>query len=128
MKNFLKRNIILLVLFFVSIVLLLLGSLSVVFLILSCTVFGITFLIVAIRTRKKYKEIKDYSYEDDIIDMTKYDYDEEVYFVGDMTKRKKEVGKTMIKRLTFSAPVIALYMLSIGFFTMALMSGLRLLF
>ena len=128
MKKFLKRNLVLILLFVIAIALLFLGVLSVVFLILSCLIFGINFLIIAIRVKRKYNEIKDYSYKDDLIDMTKYDYDEDVYFIGDPSKQKKEIGKTALKKLTFSAPVIALFMLAIGFLTMSVMTSLRLLF
>jgi len=128
MKNFLKRNLLILIFLVVAIALMFLVVFSVVFLVLSCVIFGIIFLILAIRSKKKYNEIKDYSYQDDIIDVTKYDYDEDIYYIGDPEKRKKEVGKSALKKLSFSAPVIGLYMLSGGFFTIALMTVLRSLF
>ena len=126
MKKFFKKNWIILLFFFIGFILSVLGMLSVVFLLIACLIFGVLFFVIASRLRKKQKEQMDYNYEDDYFDATELDYDEEVYFIGDSSKQRKEVGKSVLKKLAFSAPVIALYLLGAGFISMSVLSVIRL--
>jgi len=126
MKKFFKKNWLILLFFFIGFILFVLGMLFEIFLLIACLIFGVLFFIIATRLRRKQKDDLDYSYEDDYFDATQLDYDEEIYYIGDPNKQRKEVGKSVFKKLAFSAPVIFLYLLAIGFLSMSVLSVLRL--
>ena len=53
--------------------------------------YFVAFLILAIRFRKKYKTIKDYDPSVDYFDASKFDYEEEVYYIGTKDPRQQEI-------------------------------------
>ena len=125
MRKFFKNNWLLLLFFFIGFILFMLGVLSVIFLLIACLLYGVLFFIIATKLKRKQREQLDYSFEDDYFDATQLDYDEEIYFIGDPTKQRKEIGKGAFKKIAFSAPVIALYLLACGFISMSILAIIR---
>lgn len=125
MKNFLKKHIFSIILISIALVLMVLGTVTVYCLLAGCVVLGIAFLNFGRLSYAKYKEALDYSEEDDYFDATKLDYDEEVYYIGNPNKPKKEIRKKTLAKLNAKGPALGLYFIGIAFISVAVITVLR---
>ena len=128
MKNFFKKHLFSIILICLAFILILLGVITVYCLLAGCVVLGIVFINFGRLAHKKYKEAQDYSEEDDYFDATKFDYDEEIYYIGNPNKPKKAVSKKALARLNAKAPAIGLYLMGFALISIAVMTVLRALF
>ena len=95
MKDFLKKNIAVIILFALSTILFFLANLTMVFMAISMVGYFVAFLILAIRFRKKYKLMQEYDPLSDYFDASKFDYEEEVYYIGAKDKKKQEIKNNL---------------------------------
>ena len=122
MKNFLKKYLWIIIYFFVCIVFMTLSVVWVGFMIIGSLLLGLIFLYFATKLRAKYKEAKEYDDDENYFDATKYDYDEDIYYIGAAKDRnKKPMAKNIFARANASMPSIALYILGLAFIAMAVM-------
>lgn len=112
MKNFLKRNAILLVLSLVATISLFLGGVSKIFLIVASLLVSVVFGILAIRLKKKCQDVLEYDESKDYFDARSFDYEEDIYYIGTTSKAKHEI-KSKIGRLEARAPYITCLFVSI---------------
>ena len=91
MKNFLKKNAILLILSAVAVVCLFLGTVSKVFLIGSSAIISVVFGFLAIKLKKRYKAALEYDESDDYFDARSFDYEEDIYYVGTTSRTRKQI-------------------------------------
>ena len=92
------------------------------FMIIGALLLGLIFLYFATKLRGRYKEAKEYDDDDNYFDATKYDFDEDVYYIGEAKDRnKKPMSKNIFSRANASMPSIALYILGLAFIAMAVM-------
>ena len=103
----------------------LLSTLTVYCLLAASVIFGIVCFHFANRLRRRYKELEDYSEEDDYFDATKYDFDEDIYYVGTPGKPKKQIGKRALSKLSAKAPSIGLYLLGVAFISISVVTVVR---
>ena len=125
MKKFLKKHIFTIILAVLALILIVLGNVSVYCLLAGCVVLGIMFLNLGRISHKKYKEAQNYSEEDDYFDATKFDFDEEVYYIGNPNKPKKQISKKLFSQLNAKAPTIGLYLIGVAFISVAVITLLR---
>ena len=90
-----------------------------------CILFGIVSIYFGVVLRKKYKSLEDEPEEELYFDATKLDYDEDVYFIGDNSTRTKKIGKNFVQRIALNSPSIGLFILGIGFLSIAIVSLIR---
>ena len=128
MKKFLKKHLFSILLIIFALILIFLGVFTVYCLLAGCVVLGIVFLNFGRLAYKKYKEAQDYSEEDDYFDATQFDYDEEVYYIGNPNKPRKEIGKRVWSRLNAKAPALGLYFIGVALISVAVFTVLRAIF
>ena len=90
--------------------------------IVGAALLGLIFLYFATKLKNRYKDAKEYDDDDNYFDATKYDFDEDVYYIGAAKDRnKKPMSKNILARANASMPCIALYILGLAFLAMAVM-------
>ena len=104
MKSFFKRNLAEIILFALALLCYMLSFLSFVLFAVACILVGIALIIVFFKTKKRVNE-RQLKRETDnrIFDATKFDYDEDIYFLGnpklienDKSKKFAKIEKNML--------------------------------
>jgi len=126
MKNFLLKNLWLIISLVAIIICFVLSTVWIGFFIGGCLGSAAVCLFIAYKTKQKYNKLKDYSQEDEYFDARKYDYDEDVYYIGDPTQHKKEIGKNIFSRLSGILPTVVFSVFGIGFLSIGLMCLIKL--
>ena len=122
--DFLKRNWFIFTLIFLGIILFCLSVVTVYCLLAACVIFSIVTFYFARKLQVKYNKIIDQDPEEDYFDATKFDYDEDVYYVG-TSSPKKTVSKSFFGRLSTKAPCVALYFLAVALLTLPIFTIIR---
>lgn len=122
MKKFLKKYLWLIVVSFVSFMLIMLSVLWAGFFALGALILSVTFFVLAWKAKQKYNKLKDFSEEDLYFDATKYDYDEDVYYIGDGKSASKTIRKGFFSRFNARMPVVVCIILGLAFLSFAVMA------
>ena len=126
MKNFFKKYLWIVIYFFVSAFFMTLSIVWIGFMMIGSLLLGLIFLYFANKLRGKYKQAKDFDDDDFYFDATKYDFDEDIYYIGEAKDRnKKPLSKNLFARANASMPSIALYILGIAFLAVAVMGVVK---
>ena len=128
MKNFLKKYLWIIITIIVSFILIMLSVLWVWFFLIGSIMLSISFFVLAAKSKARYNELKDFSEEDLYIDARKYDYDEDVYFIGDSKSNKKGIKKGLFAKFNAKMPTIIFIILGLGFLSFSLMMVISILF
>lgn len=118
MKKFLKKYIGLIIYFVLCIALVALTPVWIGFMIIGAFAFGGALLFFAVKAKRKYNVAKDYEIEDDFFDATKYDYDEDIYYIGTSKSLKKQIGKSFFSKFNALMPTLIFSLVGIGFIIM----------
>lgn len=122
MKEFFKKNFVVIILFLVALVCYLLTFVSTVFLPIATFFTGIPMIILAIRSKKKYNTLKEkVDNSEDYFDATSIDYDEDIYYVGESNKRVVN-AKGFLNRMNSLGPVIIYSILGVAFIFFGIIS------
>lgn len=116
MKEFFKKNILIIIFFIVGIVLFFVSTLFSFLLPISLFIIGVPLILLAFRFRKKYKEKTDYDEKDNVLDYTKLNYDEDIYYIE--TDNKKVKGT--LSKFSLMTPFVACLILGIAFFVLGI--------
>ncbi len=125
MKEFFKRNILIISLFVVGIVLFFVSTvIGGVILPISLFLIGTPLILLSFRFKKKYKEKTDYDEKDNVLDYSKLNYDEDVYYFE--TDNKKVKGA--LSKFSLMTPFVACLILGIAFFVLGITSIVQIFF
>ena len=120
MKRFFKKYIGFIIYFVLCVALIALTPVWIGFMIIGAFAFGGALIFFAIKSKRKYNDAKDYSNDDDYFDGTKYDYDEDIYYIGTSKGLKKQIGKNFFSKFNALMPTIIFSLVGIGFIIMGL--------
>lgn len=98
------------------------------FIIIGALALGGLSVYFAVKFKRKYNELKTFTVEDQYFDGTKYDYDEDVYYIGKPGHVQKEIGKNAFSKMGALMPTIAFGMLGVGLIILALATIFRMFF
>lgn len=98
------------------------------FVIIGALSLGILSVYFSVKFKQKYNELKEFSVEDQYFDGTKYDYDEDIYYIGKPGRVQKEIGKNAFSKMSALMPTIAFGMLGVGLIILALAATFRIFF
>lgn len=127
MKNFLKKYLWIFIYCFVCIALIFLATVWVGFLIVGSIALGSLCLYFAIKCKRRYKSLKEYDDSDLYIDARKFDYDEDVYYIGDPGQRdkKKGISKNFFSKMNAMLPTVTLSLFGVGLILIAVVGTIR---
>lgn len=128
MKNFLKKNLWLIIGFTISIVLMFLGSLSIICILLGSFITGVLLLVVSYKFRNRYKEMLISQEEaDPVFDATIYDYDEDIYYLDTgKTSYKTKIKEGLTAKISAQAPCILFAIFGVGLIFLSITLVIRL--
>lgn len=88
--NFFKNHLVSIIISLVGLALFALSSMSKFFTAVSMICFSVASVLEFIKSRQKMNKLKEENSEENVyFDATKYDYDEDVYYIGEEDKRPK---------------------------------------
>ena len=125
MKDFFKRNLYVIIFSFAGFICLFLGTFFAILLPVGTLVLSVPMIILTIKSKKKYDNLKNYSGEENIFDATKLDYDEEVYYIGGDKNEKKNQIKGAFSKFNAMNPIIIFGFLSIALIIMSIIGFLN---
>ena len=125
MKDFIKKNLVVIILFLIAVVCYALVVVSTVFLPIAAFFTGVPMIILAINSKKKYNRLSEESKSNkQVFDATDIDYDEDVYYIG-TSQNKKEI-KGIVSRFNALSPVIICWILAVSFLFFSFISAIDL--
>lgn len=124
MKNFLKKNIIPLLILAFGLILMFCGTLFIWLLPVGSMVTGGVLIFYAIRFRKKFVALQD-EVDSSVFDARTLDYDEDVYVMGDT--RGKPKAKTFFERVNAQTPVIIFGFIGLALVILGIITIFRLI-
>ncbi|MBQ3214214.1 MAG: hypothetical protein IJB10_04340 [Clostridia bacterium] len=121
MKKFLKKYLWIFIYCFICVALIFLATVWVGFLIVGSIGLGSLCLYFAFKSRKKYNSLKEYDDSDQYIDARKYDYDEDIYYIGDPDQRdkKRAIGKGFFSKMNAMLPTVTFSLFGVGLILIA---------
>ena len=127
MKNFLKKHLGLIIYIIVSLVFCLLVSVSAAFLLVGCLMIGCLFIYFGVKVRKRYKEkVAEIEEQEELnyFDARKYDYDEDVYYIG-QGPRNTIKTKGIAAKANGMMPSIILFIIGIAFIALSITTVIK---
>ncbi len=128
MKNFIKKYLWLILLIAISFLLITISVLWMGFFVIGAFVISISFFVLAWRAKQRYESLRDFTEEDLYIDARKFDYDEDVYYIGTNSKTTKGIKKNFFSKFNAKMPMVICVIMGLAFLSFAVMSFIAMVF
>lgn len=115
MKNLFKKYLWLIIVIVVSFAFIMLSVLWVGFFIIGSFLLSISFFVLAAKARNRYNELSEISEENFYFDGTKYDFDEDVYYLTDRRNKNSGIKKNVFSKFNARMPMTICIILGLAF-------------